>query len=125
MRHLSAWPRRRRCVLLGNGDGTFQSAASYGGGSYVSIAVADVDGDNTPDVLAASMSCAAPGGTGCVDVLMGNGDGSLAAPLPYDAGILPLSIAAADVNGDGAPDAVVPHEFGNGTGIPPGRWMYF
>ena len=107
-------------VLLGNGGGTFQSAAAYGGGSYVSIAVADVDGDNTPDVLAASMSCAAPGGTGCVDVLVGNGDGSLAAPLPYDAGILPLSIAAADVNGDGAPDAVVAHEFGNGTGIPPG-----
>ena len=107
-------------VLLGNGDGTFQSAAAYGGGSYVSIAVADVDGDNTPDVLAANMSCAAPGGTGCVDVLVGNGDGSLAAPLPYDAGILPLSIAAADVNGDGAPDAVVAHEFGNGTGIPPG-----
>jgi hypothetical protein len=107
-------------VLLGNGDGTFQSAAAYGAGSYVSIAVADVDGDHTPDLLAASMSCASPVGTGCVEVFLGHGDGSLTAPLPADAGILPLSMAAADVNGDGAPDAVVTHEFGNGIGIPPG-----
>jgi len=55
-----------------------------------------------------------------VEVFVGNGDGSLTGPIPHDAGILPLSIAAADVNGDGAPDAVVTHEFGNGIGIPPG-----
>ena len=107
-------------VLLGNGDGTFQSASAYGAGSYVSIAVADVDADNSPDVLAASMSCAAVAGTGCVDVLVGNGDGSLAAAVSYGAGIVPLSIAAADVNGDGAPDALVTRGFGNGRDIPPG-----
>jgi hypothetical protein len=55
-----------------------------------------------------------------VDVLPGNGDGSLGASAFYDRGIGPLSIAAADVNGDGTPDVVVTRGFGNGTGIPPG-----
>lgn len=107
-------------VLLGNGDATFQSALAYGSGSYFSVAVVDVDGDNKPDVVAANMSCANSGG-GCVHVLLGNGNGSFLAATSYDAGIAPLSIAVADVNGDGAPDAVVTHEFGNGRGIPPGQ----
>jgi hypothetical protein len=107
-------------VLLGNGDGAFQSAVAYGSGSYVSLAAVDIDGDNKPDVVAASMSCANSGG-GCVQLLFGNGSGSFQAAASYDIGILPLSIATADVNGDGAPDVVVTHEFGNGRGIPPGE----
>ena len=43
-------------------------------------------------------------------------------PVSVDNGILPLSIAAADLNGDGAADVVVTHESGNGIGIPPARW---
>ena len=66
-------------VLLGNGDGTFQSGVLYGSGSYVSLAVADVDGDNRLDVVAASMSCTV-GGSGCVHLLQGNGDGAFQAP---------------------------------------------
>ena len=92
----------------------------YGSGSYVSLAVADVDGDNRLDVVAASMSCTV-GGSGCVHLLQGIGDGAFQAPVSVDNGILPLSIAAADLNGDGAADVVVTHEFGNGIGIPPGK----
>jgi hypothetical protein len=60
-------------VLLGNGDGTFQSVASYGSGGYgaASIAVADVNGDHKPDLLVATctnFSCAFGG----VGVLLNN-----------------------------------------------------
>ena len=103
-------------VLLGNGDATFQSGLEYGSGSYVSIAVADVDGDHKLDVVAASWNCTA----GCVQVLLGNGDGSLQAPIAEGDGVLPLSIAAADLNGDGAPDVAATHDFGNGI-LPPGK----
>ncbi len=44
-------------VLLGNGDGSFQSVVTYdsgGGGSAVAIAVADVNGDARPDLLVSS-----------------------------------------------------------------------
>jgi hypothetical protein len=40
-------------VLLGNGDGTFQSPISYESGGYgaSSVAIADVDGDLIPDLV--------------------------------------------------------------------------
>lgn len=107
-------------VLLGNGDGTFQSAKASGSGSYISVAVADVDSDKKPDVVAASMSCGG-GGAGCVQVFFGDGSGSFQADASYDIGINPLSIATSDLNGDGAPDVVVTHEWGNGLGLPPGE----
>ena len=41
--------------LLGNGDGTFQTAVSYGsGGEAMSVAIADVNGDGKPDLLVAN-----------------------------------------------------------------------
>ena len=40
-------------VLAGNGDGTFRAAVSYGSAAFgaISIAVADVNMDGTPDLL--------------------------------------------------------------------------
>jgi hypothetical protein len=60
-------------VLLGNGDGTFQSVASYGSGGYgaASVAAADVNGDRKPDLLVATCansSCS----LGAVGVLLNN-----------------------------------------------------
>ncbi|MGA2355760.1 MAG: FG-GAP-like repeat-containing protein [Terriglobales bacterium] len=101
-------------VLLGNGDGTFQSAVSYGAGGWspVSIAVADLNGDGQPDVAVASMcfySDCTPVKTGGVSVLLGNGDGSFQPGVLYKSGggAYASWVAIGDLNGDGQPDLVV------------------
>jgi hypothetical protein len=87
-------------VLLGNGNGTFQTATTYGVGGFTpySLAVADVSGDGKPDLLTAL----ANGKTG---VLLGNGNGTFQIAATYGtASSVALGIAVGDVNGDGKPD---------------------
>jgi hypothetical protein len=112
-------------VLLGNGDGTFQTAVDYasGGGFANSVAVADVNGDGYLDVVVANI-CQTDGcsGNGPIGVLIGNGDGTFHTAVTYDSGtISPQSVAIADVNGDGKMDIVVAGDsvavlLGNGDG---------
>jgi len=58
-------------VLLGNGDGTFQPAVTFGTGGDLafSIEVADLNGDGSPDALVGE-SCASPCQSGVVGVLL-------------------------------------------------------
>jgi hypothetical protein len=95
-------------VLLGNGDGSFQSAVTYdsGGPNAFRVALADVNGDGKSDVLVANLC------TGCdhgiVSVLLGNGNGTLQAAKSYSSGgVSAHSVAVADVNRDGKLDLVV------------------
>jgi hypothetical protein len=100
-------------VLLGNGDGTFKTAVTYGSGGYGyginSVAVADVNGDGKPDVIVAnycseSTDCTA----GSVGVLLGNGDGTFQSAVTYSTGGMGAeAVAIADINGDGKPDVLV------------------
>ena len=97
-------------VLLGNGDGTFQTAVTYGSGGYgaLSVAVADVNGDGKPDVVVANVCSNAYCETnGTVGVLLGNGDGTFQTAVTYGSGGYAHSVAVADVNGDGKPDLLV------------------
>jgi hypothetical protein len=96
-------------VLLGNGDGTFQTTPKTSAGVYLPqyAAVGDFNGDGKLDLAVSSNeycngSCTIPATT---YVLLGNGDGTFGGPTVAFLGEGPL--AAADLNGDGKLDLVL------------------
>jgi hypothetical protein len=101
------------CVLLGNGDGTFQAAATYGtGGDFAhSVAVADVNGDGKPDLVVTNSNSSSVG------VLLGIGDGTFLPAVTYPTGGGAFWVAIADVNGDGKPDVLVANWTSNSVGV--------
>jgi len=104
-------------VLLGNGDGTFQPAVSYltQGTDTFSIAVADLNGDGKPDMVAA---CSCTGDCerdpGIASVLLGNGDGTFRPAVLYQfvSSAGPQFVAIADLNRDGKPDLLAADNLG-------------
>jgi hypothetical protein len=100
-------------VLLGNGDGTFGSKTDYGIASdSTALAVADLNGDGSPDLAAASYF------TNSVSVLLGKADGTFGASTEYStdtptyhASRQPfcesVGITSSDLNGDGKPDLAI------------------
>jgi hypothetical protein len=89
-------------LLLGNGDGTFQAASAFPVGQEPhSVVAADVNHDNKSDVVVSHEG--GPVGKN-VSVLLGNGDGTLQAPLLISDSL--LAFAVGDFNGDGRSDIV-------------------
>jgi hypothetical protein len=93
-------------VLLGKGDGTFQPAIKTPvPGAFFGIAVADLNGDGNPDVVTGDSTGGPPRN---VNVLLGKGDGTFAAPVKYSTGGSGEGqIVIADFNGDGKLDIAV------------------
>jgi FG-GAP-like repeat/Bacterial Ig-like domain (group 3) len=98
-------------VLLGNGDGTFQSPQTYPSGGYgvTSIAAADVNVDGKQDAVV-SNACEPDSETcsqGSISILIGNGDGTFQAANVSDSpGYWPCCVTIGDVTRDGKPDIV-------------------
>ena len=94
-------------VLMGNGNGTFQSKVDYGTGlGPYFVAMGDLTGTGKVDLVAANSNA------NTVSVLSGNGDGTFQGPLNYGAGLNPRSVVAGDLSRDGEPDLAVANDSG-------------
>jgi hypothetical protein len=90
-------------VLLGNGDGSFQSARTLSVPLYpTAVAVGDFTGDGHLDIVTAN-----PSSFGSVSVLLGNGDGTFQPARNFTVGSYLSSVAVGDFNGDGNLDLIV------------------
>jgi hypothetical protein len=100
-------------ILIGKGDGTFQTGNTYNpvGFPVSSVAVADFNGDGHLDLAVASP------GSGFVvvpdtrsSILFGNGDGTFGASVGLEDGIWafgPTALIVGDFKGDGRPDVAL------------------
>jgi hypothetical protein len=105
-------------VMLGNGDGTFQTATTFPTGTECtwSVQVADLNGDGKPDLVTAN---GYPNvGSGSISVLIGKGDGTFEPAVVYTSGgTVSYSVAVGDLNGDGKRDIVLTNGFGTEFGL--------
>ncbi len=109
-------------ILLNDGSGVFPTATSVPVGTSLSSLAAgifnDMAGTANVDIVATDFN------NNQVAILLGNGDGTFAAPVTYATGKGPVAVIAEDVNGDGHLDLAVVNQtdgtvsilLGNGDG---------
>jgi hypothetical protein len=90
-------------ILLGNGDGTFRTGATYRmSGAVRSIASADLNRDGRLDLAVANGQS--------ITILAGNGDGTFRQQPDLPTFAAGQMLRLADMNGDGFPDLVLADE---------------
>jgi len=105
---VGTFPDLQLQILLGKGDGTFQTGASYPGfnSSAPLIFAPDLNGNDKLDLVVLQL-VNTPQGVGTVTVLLGNGDGTFGAPTNYLSSSSLAAGALADFNGDGKLDLML------------------
>lgn len=103
-------------VLRGNGSGgftQFRGSPVAAGFSPQSVTVGDFNSDGIPDLAVADFT------GNNVTVLLGDGTGLFAADpgSPFPVGSRPVSVAAADFNGDGTTDLAVVNQSSNSVTV--------
>jgi FG-GAP-like repeat len=94
-------------VLTNNRGGGFTLASSpIVGESPWSVVAADVNGDGKVDLICANAAILSKGVDGTLSVLTNRGNGLFVTAGTYIVGAYPMSVTAADVNGDGKMDLI-------------------
>jgi hypothetical protein len=113
-------------ILLGNGDGTFQTHVQYPTGQGpAAIIAADFNGDGKLDLVTSNNGNA-------ISILLGDGDGTFQAPINYLPGVVTAGVTTGDFNGDGKLDlafsefnsSLIDVLLGNGDGTFQGPTQY-
>jgi Bacterial Ig-like domain (group 3)/FG-GAP-like repeat/FG-GAP repeat len=93
-------------ILMGKGDGTFNSAVDYStGGFSAAVAAADFNGDGILDLVFTNYY------TSNISLLLGRGDCTFGAFTTYPADYGARGLVVADFNGDGRLDLAVGNQF--------------
>jgi FG-GAP-like repeat len=107
-------------IALGNGDGTFKTGVDYAssafgaGLSYTdpgNIQIIDWNGDGNPDLVYVNSE------VGTLAIMLGNGDGTVSAPVEFPVTEYAWGMALADVNNDGAVDVLVGNDESGGFSV--------
>jgi len=102
-------------IIFSNGNGTFQGPQNFPisiMGLFpidLNLAVADMNGDNIPDLIEGVAFN--PVNPNTILLMLGNSDGTFMQPAVFEGGDFISSVAVADLNADGAMDIVTTNRF--------------
>ncbi|MCI0464844.1 MAG: FG-GAP-like repeat-containing protein [Gemmataceae bacterium] len=100
-------------VLLGNGNGTFQTVVQYAAGPVPKdLTLGDFNGDGKLDLVTVNSFLG-----NRVSLLQGNGDGTFQPPVSFGTGMAPTSVTGGDFNADGQLDLVTANGLGSSISL--------